>query len=251
MDFSSANVKELKSLLSGVLGYAILAGSFLLKVPQIRNICASASVEGLSEMSFYTEVPLVTTHVVYNYLQANPFRSYGETCIILVQNLILVALLWYYIKPKPSVGKITSVILTFVSVAFISFYLPAEYQYILPLTNLPMLILSKCPQIYSNMMSKQTGQLSLTTNFLTFAGSLARVFTTIQDVGYDASLLCNCTTNAVLSGVLVIQIIIYNVPQTNGKSNKDENPLSRILDCLSCGEEKGTNKSLKEGNKEL
>ena len=51
MDFSSANVKELKSLLSGVLGYAILAGSFLLKVPQIRNICASASVEG-SQLPF-------------------------------------------------------------------------------------------------------------------------------------------------------------------------------------------------------
>ena len=61
----------------------------------------------------------------------------------------------------------------------------------------------------SNMMSKQTGQLSLTTNFLTFAGSLARVFTTIQDVGYDASLLCNCTTNAVLSGVLVIQVVFF------------------------------------------
>ena len=96
---------------------------------------------GLSEMSFYTEVPLVTTHVVYNYLQANPFRSYGETCIILVQNLILVALLWYYMKPKPSVGKITSVILTFASVAFISFYLPAEYQVTI---NFIFLLTSSC-----------------------------------------------------------------------------------------------------------
>ena len=73
-----------------------------------------------------------------------------------------------------------------------------------------MLILSKCPQIYTNMMSKQTGQLSLPTNFLTFAGSLARVFTTIQDVGYDASLLSNCSTNAVLSGVLVIQVVFLH-----------------------------------------
>ena len=188
-------------------------------------------------MSFYTEVPLVTTHVVYNYLQKNPFRSYGETCIILVQNIILVGLLWTYSKPTPSLVKILTVVAVFASVAIVSFNLPAEYQvtvccmyilndvdmihielttishstwyflqYILPLTNLPMLLLSKCPQIYKNMMNKHTGQLSLPTTFLTFAGSMARIFTTIQDVGYDAALLCNCTANATLSGVLVIQV---------------------------------------------
>ena len=42
----NASNLDLKSLLSGVLSYGILAGSFLLKVPQIKNICASASVEG-------------------------------------------------------------------------------------------------------------------------------------------------------------------------------------------------------------
>ena len=79
-------------------------------------------------MSFYTEVPLVTTHVVYNYLQKNPFRSYGETCIILVQNIILVGLLWTYSKPTPSLVKILTVVAVFASVAIVSFNLPAEYQ---------------------------------------------------------------------------------------------------------------------------
>ena len=79
-------------------------------------------------MSFYTEVPLVTTHVMYNYLQGNPFRSYGETCIILAQNIILVGLLWLYSKPRPSVAKMLSVATVFASVALISYSLPAEYQ---------------------------------------------------------------------------------------------------------------------------
>ena len=48
----NASNLDLKSLLSGVLGYGILAGSFLLKVPQIKNICASASVEGALKYFF-------------------------------------------------------------------------------------------------------------------------------------------------------------------------------------------------------
>jgi uncharacterized protein with PQ loop repeat len=92
---------------------AILAGSVLLKLPQILSIYNSKDVEGLVPSSFYSEVvsmcclcwmstvqtnlsllifsqPLVTTNIVYNYLQGNPFSSYGENVFILVQNLILV-----------------------------------------------------------------------------------------------------------------------------------------------------------------
>lgn len=230
VDLSSLDVK---ALLSSVLGYGILLGAFGLKIPQIMNIINSGSVEGLSEMAFYTEVPLVTTNIVYNYLKANPFRSYGETCIILVQNLILVGLLWSHSKQKPSYVKMMTVLLVFVCVTLISLHIPQEFQYVLPLTNLPMMLMSKCPQIFENMKNKKTGQLSLVTNFLTLAGSLARVFTTIQDVGYDFALLSICLTNTVTSGILVLQIIIY-MPVNASKPIKEKNVIERALECLSC-----------------
>lgn len=45
-------------LVSKLLGLAMIAGSVLLKVPQIQNIVSSGSVEGLAPMSFYSEVCL-------------------------------------------------------------------------------------------------------------------------------------------------------------------------------------------------
>ena len=124
MDWSSA--------VSRLLGYAILLGAFGLKVPQMLQIVQSGSVEGLSELAFYTEIPLSTTAVVYNYLRGNPFISYGETFIILVQNLILVGMLWTYSIPIPKVGTIIIVLCIFMGVAVCSFYLPYNLQVLNP-----------------------------------------------------------------------------------------------------------------------
>eukprot|EP01041_Mallomonas_annulata_P009570 gene9570-19884_t len=162
-------------------GYAMLLGSIGVKFPQILNIFASSSAEGLSPMSFYTEVPLTITHVAYNYLQGNPFSSYGDSMMILFQNLILVGMLWAYMKPKPTFLTMLSVLGMFLGVAAVSLSLPSHLQAILPLSSLPLMLSSRVPQIIKNWRSKSTGSLSSITNLLISVGSAARVFTTIQE----------------------------------------------------------------------
>lgn len=163
-------------------------------------------IKGLSPSAFYTEVPLSITSIVYNYLQGNPFISYGETCIISVQNVLLVLLLWMYMKPAPSLKTILTVILVFIAVACISFNLPVELQYLLPLATLPLILYSRGIQIYSNYSMGTTGQLSLITTLLQFAGSLVRIFTTIQEVGLDLSLLAVISLSVILNGILMSQV---------------------------------------------
>lgn len=188
------------------VGTLILAGALALKLPQMYNIYATKDVVGLSPEAFYTDVPLSTVSVVYNILQGNPFTSYGEGCIIGLQNFVLVLLLWAYMKPAPSLSTMVSVLALFGGVTLVSFYLPPEYQYVLPLSTLPMMMYSRLAQIYSSYKQGTTGQLSLITTFLQFGGSLARVGTTIVEVGWDWSLLAVYLLSALLNGIMMAQV---------------------------------------------
>lgn len=209
MDFAAGfvfNPDCLGAYLAKLIGTAILVGAVALKLPQIYNIYTTGDVVGLSAGAFYSEVPLSTVSVVYNILQGNPFTSFGEGCVILVQNVVLVFLLWSFTKPAPSWNHRISVLFTFVAVTVAAYYLPTEYQYLLPLSTLPMMTYSRMAQIISNYKLGTTGQLSMITTFLQLGGSLARVFTTIMEVGWDMSLLSVCALSTVLSGILMAQV---------------------------------------------
>ncbi|KAJ3396911.1 hypothetical protein HDU92_001484 [Lobulomyces angularis] len=67
---------------------------------------------------------------------------------------------------------------------------------------------SKLPQTYNNWINKSTGQLSAITVFLQFVGSMARVFTTIQEVE-DIAILTGFLIATFFNGVLVAQMIYY------------------------------------------
>ena len=210
VNLNFSNAPCVSFLISKTLGVLILAGSVLLKLPQIINIYGTKDVEGLSPTSFYTEVPLVITNVVYNVLQGNPFSTYGENVFILVQNLVLVFMLWTYMsrESKPSVVTMIGILTFFAAVAFGSLQLPQSMWSLLPLSNLPLVLISRIPQIIQNFKQQSTGQLSGITTFLTFAGSLARVFTTIQEVGWDFSLLTGYFLGIATSGLLLLQVHI-------------------------------------------
>ena len=53
-----------------------------------------------------------------------------------------------------------------------------------------------------------TGQLSVITALMQFAGSMARIFTTLKEVNDALILISNCVA-CILNGILVLQIGIY------------------------------------------
>jgi mannose-P-dolichol utilization defect protein 1 len=113
---------------------------------------------------------------------------------------------------RPSPLLMVAIMAFFVAVAAVSLALPPNMRAILPLTNLPLVLISRVPQIIQNFANKSTGQLSFITTFLIFAGSLARVFTTIQEVGMDASLLTGFAFGLSTSGILLLQVISTRHP---------------------------------------
>lgn len=202
-------MSPLANIISKSLGIAILFGSFALKFPQIYNILSTKSVAGISSISLYSEVPLFITSIAYNYLQGNPITTYGEAIAICIQTIIIILLFWRYSHPKIKLSEITLVLLSYILIAVISINLPPVLQSILVLANLPLLISSRVPQILKNMKQKSTGNISMVTTFLSFAGSCVRVLTTIIEVGLDFSLISTYLISALLSGLLVLQVSFY------------------------------------------
>lgn len=87
-------------------------------------------------------------------------------------------------------------------------------------STIPISLASKVPQIYTVWKEGGTGQLSAFAVFNFLAGSLARVFTTLQEVD-DPLILWGYLGGAILNAVLTAQMIFYwNSSSSSSKSKK-------------------------------
>ena len=94
-----ADMGDVKQLVVMVLNCAMLAGSCLMKLPQIYNIVKAGSVVGLSEAWLVNECIASLLFVYYNVLSGYPFMSFGENVIVGIQNIVIIILCWQY-RPK-------------------------------------------------------------------------------------------------------------------------------------------------------
>lgn len=66
---------------------------------------------------------------------------------ILVQNTVIVVLLWCYMKDRPSALGIAGLIAGFLGTTVGCAMLPMEQLMLLPYTNLPLIFVAKVPQV--------------------------------------------------------------------------------------------------------
>lgn len=66
---------------------------------------------------------------------------------ILVQNVMIVILLWYYMKDRPSALGIAGLMAVFLGTTVGCAMLPMEQLMLLPYTNLPLIVVAKVPQV--------------------------------------------------------------------------------------------------------
>lgn len=214
--FNIFHAECLKLIISKTLGYAIVAGSVFVKFPQIGKIYSGGSVVGLSLATFVLETFCVIMNVSYNYAQSLPFSTWGESFFILLQLIILLSQYFHYTSNKvlmlatPLLVPALTGVLTTLSHQYLALGLTA---------SIPLMALSKVLQIKSNFMNGHTGQLSFITNLMNFLGTLARLFTVIQEVD-DSLILINIATVFVLNTVIVLQFLLYwNVEPPKEKSS--------------------------------
>lgn len=142
-----ANVACLKLVVSKAIGYAIIAASLVLKLPQILKIVRARDVTGLMPASFYMEVLLYASSTVYNVLKGYPLSTWGENVIILAQNVVLVLLLWTYAMPVIAYRTRLALVAAFAVIMAGMLVTPPEHQWLLASAAIPVSIAARIPQV--------------------------------------------------------------------------------------------------------
>lgn len=201
-----SNVDCIKYTISKGLGLGIVVGGSIVKIPQILTILSSGSARGLSLMSYILETLSCIITFSYNVRHGNPFSTYGETAFLTVQDIIITLMILYYARQY---GATAGMLIGFSAVIYgLVYMVPSVLMSSLYAATIPLSLASKVPQIYTNFANKSTGQLSVFAVINYFAGTTARVFTTMTELD-DPLMLTGMVLASVLNGILAIQVFLY------------------------------------------
>ncbi|CAF2968630.1 unnamed protein product [Rotaria sp. Silwood2] len=196
-----------KMLLSKMLGYAILIGSLLVKFPQIVKIYWNKSGVGVSVLAETIMLAAIFGSMAYGYTSEFPISAYGDSYFLFIQTLLVILLVLYY-QRKYSMAIIYLVLCGFVTVLMYEKLLPADFVGILAGLSLALGLISRLWQSYCIYKAKSTGNLSAITMLMLFFGSLARIFTSVEETG-DSTLIWTYILNSFANFLLIFQLGYY------------------------------------------
>ena len=193
----------IKFSLVKAVGFAVISGSVIYKVPQIMKMLNAGSSAGVSATSYYFESIVFLHTLGYSRHLELPFSVYGETISILVQQAVVIALIYHYDKTVSSLEKVCVVVFSsvYATTLLLDTFVPEEAWKIVSGSNIMFNILSRVPQIYANFAAGSTGVLSFVTFFLGWAGAAARLATVLiesDDPLYKAQFIVSFTLNTII-----------------------------------------------------
>ncbi|XP_002734165.2 mannose-P-dolichol utilization defect 1 protein-like [Saccoglossus kowalevskii] len=206
--FNLLDVPCIKVAISKGLGMGIIVGSVIVKLPQILKILAAQSGEGISFISVVLELVAISATWSYSVASGFPFVAWGESFFLAVQSITIGILVLYY-SGKSGAALIFLSLYSVMMYTLLSGLVSIQFLAFLQSMNIVMIVISRLMQVVANLRNGHTGQLSFITYLMLFLGSIARIFTSIQETGdptmiatYIVSTTCNC--------VIVSQILYYS-----------------------------------------
>ncbi|XP_062849250.1 mannose-P-dolichol utilization defect 1b [Trichomycterus rosablanca] len=217
LNFNFLNVDCLKIVISKGLGIGIILGSVLVKLPQILKLMGAKSAEGLSFNSVLLELFAITGTMAYSIANSFPFSSWGEALFLMLQTVTIGFLIQHY---SGSTIKGLGFIVIYISLmtVLISPFIPMSVVTTMQASNMPAIIFGRLIQAGTNYRNGHTGQLSAISVFLLFGGSLARIFTTVQETG-DTLMAVTYVISSCCNGLIAAQVLYYwNVSPAHKKT---------------------------------
>uniref|UniRef100_A0A8C5QN83 Mannose-P-dolichol utilization defect 1 protein homolog n=1 Tax=Leptobrachium leishanense TaxID=445787 RepID=A0A8C5QN83_9ANUR len=218
VEFNLLEVTCLKILLSKVLGIGIIAGSILVKVPQIMKILRAGTAEGLSFHSVLLELLALTGTMVYSITNGFSFSAWGEVLFLIIQTLII-GFLIQHLGGRTAWGLLLTGAYFAVVTVLLSPLTPMAVITALQASNVPAVVISRLIQAVTNYRNGHTGQLSAVTVSLLFLGSMARIFTSIQETG-DSLMALTYVVASSCNGIIFAQLLYYWNARSPGKKKK-------------------------------
>jgi mannose-P-dolichol utilization defect protein 1 len=207
LNFDVSNVACMKIALSKGLGYGMILGGSLVKLPQILKVTAAQSAQGLSIASVCLDLTAVTATTAYNYSAQYPFSAWGEGVFLMVETALILALALHY-SSKTTQAVISSIIFSIICFFIVGKMVPINILWFGQLISAPVAISGKLIQARENHNAGHTGQLSMITVSLLFLGCVARIFTSIQETG-DSLIIGTYVLASLANFVLVAQVLFY------------------------------------------
>ncbi|XP_076241621.1 mannose-P-dolichol utilization defect 1 protein homolog [Calliopsis andreniformis] len=218
-EFNFFHVGCFKATLSKVLGLGIISGSLLVKVPQIVKILKNKSAEGINVFSVLLDLFAITAMASYSFVSGFPFSSWGDGVFLGLQTLAIAVLVIHFSGNTVQATAFFTAYLAVVSTA-VSGLTPVHVLWSCQAMNIPIVLASKLMQAYTNYSNGSTGQLSAATGFMLFFGSMARIFTSIQETG-DMTMLIMYICSTLANAIIVAQMLYYwNIDTTSKEKAK-------------------------------
>ncbi|RSL44012.1 hypothetical protein CEP53_011431 [Fusarium sp. AF-6] len=226
LDVNIEDADCLKLAISKALGIGIIAASSIVKVPQILKLLNSKSAEGVSFLSYLLETTSYLISLAYNVRNGFPFSTFGETALIVGQNVIISVLVLNYSGRASLAAVFIAALAGTVAALFAENIVDSQVLSYLQAGAGVLGVASKLPQILTIFQQGGTGQLSAFAVFTYLAGSLSRIFTTLQEVD-DKLILYGFVSGFILNAVLALQMIFYwNAPSEKAKGKRKVSPVA-------------------------
>lgn len=205
-DFDDANCLQL--FFTKTLGYGIIVGASAVKLPQVLKIMNAKSGVGITFVGVLLELMAITFNASYSYRNSFPISAWGEAIFLAIETFMIAFLVMWYDNNK---GRSFSLLATYLVIVYSLIHptlLSKEVLWYLQSTVLPLAVTGKMIQALKNYRAQHTGQLSAISAFAIFAGSLARIFTTIQETG-DVLTAVTFACAATANGIIALQVLYY------------------------------------------
>lgn len=178
-----------------------------MKIPQIVKILQNKSGKGINVFSVLLDLFAISAMSSYSFSSRFPFSAWGDGVFLGLQTLIIAVLVMHY---NGDTAKATAFLSAYIAVicAANSGLTPINVLWACQAMNIPIVLISKFIQAYTNYSNGNTGQLSAATCFLLFFGSLARIFTSIQETG-DTTMITMYVCSTLANGMIVAQLLYY------------------------------------------
>ncbi|KAH8734600.1 hypothetical protein BGZ61DRAFT_442804 [Ilyonectria robusta] len=220
LDVNFEDVDCIKLGVSKGLGIGIIAASSIVKVPQILKLINSRSADGVSFLSYLLETTAYIISLAYNIRNGFPFSTFGETALIVGQNIIISVLVLNYSGRASLAAVFVAALAGTFAALFAENVVDMQTLSYLQAGAGVLGVASKVPQILAIFQQGGTGQLSAFAVFNYLAGSLSRIFTTLQEVD-DKLILYGFISGFVLNAILALQMVFYwNAPSEKAKGKR-------------------------------
>lgn len=190
------------------LGYGIIVLGSIVKLPQVLKIFSAKSGVGISLFGVILELMAITFNGSYSFRKNFPLSAWGE-CIALALETAMVAylVLWYEGRKL----RAFSFLFIWAGILYTLNHptlVPMSFLWYLQSSVIYLAVSGKLMQAYKNYKAQHTGQLSAISAWAIFAGSLARILTTIKETG-DMLTTVSFIFSSCANAVIALQVLWY------------------------------------------